>query len=196
MRHHIVITGTGRAGTTFLVELLTMLGFDTGIDEKDICWKKNANARAGLEHNLRLGDAPYIVKDPAFCDYAGQITDNDDIVIDHVYVPIRELTAAAESRRYVSSQGHVAGGLWGTDSMQPGDQERVLAEKLYEMLFALSGAFIPVTFLKYPDMIWNRAYLYKKLMPLLKRVSLDWYLEVFDKVYNPKIMHDFEKNGC
>ena len=29
-RRHLVITGVGRSGTTFLVELLTGLGLDTG----------------------------------------------------------------------------------------------------------------------------------------------------------------------
>ena len=29
-RRHVVITGTGRAGTSFLVELLTHLGLETG----------------------------------------------------------------------------------------------------------------------------------------------------------------------
>lgn len=29
-KHHIIISGTGRAGTTFLVQLLTELELDTG----------------------------------------------------------------------------------------------------------------------------------------------------------------------
>ncbi|MGO8710482.1 MAG: hypothetical protein ACLQUZ_00180 [Rhizomicrobium sp.] len=29
-RHHVIISGTGRAGTTFLVQLLTALKLDTG----------------------------------------------------------------------------------------------------------------------------------------------------------------------
>jgi hypothetical protein len=32
MKRHILISGTGRAGTTFLVQLFTALGFDTGFD--------------------------------------------------------------------------------------------------------------------------------------------------------------------
>ena len=31
----ILITGTGRSGTTFLIKLFTFLGFDTGFDKKN-----------------------------------------------------------------------------------------------------------------------------------------------------------------
>lgn len=50
-RTHIVITGTGRSGTTFLIELLTQLGLETGFNASDIdiVSKKNHIARAGLE---------------------------------------------------------------------------------------------------------------------------------------------------
>ena len=52
-RKHVVITGTGRAGTTFLVELLTALGMDTGYDVDDLPTRKSTVARAGLEHEDR-----------------------------------------------------------------------------------------------------------------------------------------------
>ena len=35
-RHHVIITGTGRAGTTFLMELLTNLGLDTGFNSGNL----------------------------------------------------------------------------------------------------------------------------------------------------------------
>jgi hypothetical protein len=47
-RHHAVITGTGRAGTTFLVDLLTHLGLDTGYSTNTLDQFKYKNPRAGL----------------------------------------------------------------------------------------------------------------------------------------------------
>ena len=35
-RKHVVITGTGRAGTTFLIEVLTILGLDTGFNIEEL----------------------------------------------------------------------------------------------------------------------------------------------------------------
>lgn len=59
-RHHTIISGTGRAGTTFLVELLTQLGLDTQADKLGY----SINAHAGLEADITLPNAPYIVKNP------------------------------------------------------------------------------------------------------------------------------------
>ena len=67
-RRHVMISGTGRAGTSFLVQLLTNLGLDTGVTPEKM--KLDENARAGLEYDIRKADAPYIVKSPFFCDHA------------------------------------------------------------------------------------------------------------------------------
>ena len=55
------------------------------------------NARAGLEQDVRNGNAPYIIKSPWFCDYAEEVLKRDDIQIEHIFVPMRDLHAAAES---------------------------------------------------------------------------------------------------
>ena len=55
-RSHIIITGTGRTGTTFLVQLLTNLGLETGFTRQNMALFENA--RAGLEHDVRNGNAP------------------------------------------------------------------------------------------------------------------------------------------
>jgi hypothetical protein len=97
-RHHVVITGTGRAGTTFLVELLTCLGLDTGFSADSVGQKKDRHGRAGLEHDIRESNCPFLVKSPWFCDYAEEVICRDDILIEHIFIPIRDLNAAAESR--------------------------------------------------------------------------------------------------
>ena len=103
-RKHIVISGTGRAGTTFLVELLTNLGLETGYEPSQMNHHQTTG-RAGLENNLKSDDCPYIAKDPWFCDYADEILNRDDIVIEHIFIPVRNLAAAAESRRMVTREG-------------------------------------------------------------------------------------------
>jgi hypothetical protein len=46
-KHHIIISGTDRSGTTFLVQLLTALGLDTGFT--DLTSPVFANCDAGME---------------------------------------------------------------------------------------------------------------------------------------------------
>ncbi len=73
LRHHLVITGTGRSGTTFLVELLTYLGLDTGFDPVSVRSGIDPVAHAGLERDIRSDDAPYVVKSPWFMEYAADV---------------------------------------------------------------------------------------------------------------------------
>jgi hypothetical protein len=212
LKHHVIITGTGRTGTTFLVELLTNLGLDTGFSTKDIPFKKRKEARAGLEHDLRRkGRAfPYIVKNPMFCDYAEEIICRDDIIIEHIFVPIRELHAAAESRRYVTKVNIsnepiwkrlkytirpklYAGGLLHTRSMEPGKQEDILLKRLYKLMFVLSDKTIPITFMRYPRIVKDCRYLFSKLKPILKNITFKSFSEAFNKTVQPKLIHSFSK---
>src|SRR5688572_24304601 len=99
-RHHIIISGTGRSGTTFLVQLFTSLGLDTGFPDPTSAVLANCNG--GMEWNIRDPNAPYIVKSPWLCDSLDEILEQGDVVVDHALIPVRELYAAAESRRDVS----------------------------------------------------------------------------------------------
>ena len=208
-RRHVVITGTGRTGTTFLVILLSELGFDTGFSAA--CPEPfDMNARAGLEQDIRLDDAPYIIKNPWFCDHAQEVLDRDDIVIEHVFIPIRELFAAAESRRFVVRQGSkeisssyphadaavpadLPGGLWHTQSNETGAQEEVLLNLLYNLLLKLSAKHIPVTLLQYPKLVQDDRYLFLKLKPILGEMSFEIFSAAFRKTVRPDWIHSFSK---
>jgi hypothetical protein len=166
MSNHILITGTGRAGTTFLVQLLTLLGFDTGFTEKDFKTLIHPISLGGLEHDIRKpGSKPYIIKSPWICDYIDEIMFNKDITIDHIIIPIRNIEHAAESRRLVSQKNVVEGGLWGTGSQRKGEQEIVLMKKFYDLILRLSSERNPslITFLDFPKLIKNYVYLWSKL---------------------------------
>jgi hypothetical protein len=57
-RNHVLITGTGRAGTTFLIHLLTKIGVDTGFDLENIDAFIDQTSFGGLELDVRKNDAP------------------------------------------------------------------------------------------------------------------------------------------
>ncbi len=191
MRKHIVITGTGRAGTTFLVELLTHLGLDTGFREEDLVSQKHPDSHAGLEYDIRKDDCPFVVKTPWFCDYADEILHRGDIAIEHIFIPIRDLYSAAESRRRISRLKILYGGLWYTQSDKTGEQETVLLNQLYKLLLAAADSEVPVTLMRYPRITRDGAYLFSKLGPVLSGMSFARFRTEFDKTVRPEWVHQF-----
>ena len=206
--HKVIITGTGRAGTTFLVQLLTVLGLETGF--KDIHEGVYENCNAGMEHNMVDSSSPYIVKSPSLCDDLAQILQTGEYAIDHAFIPIRSLEAAARSRILVSTQARlkggylrlllkgskfkpVPGGLLDTDN--PDEQQCVLARKLYNLTYTLAIYDIPHTFLHFPRIITDAQYLYKKLAPIMEGIDYPGFLKAFDHVAKPELVHDFSKPG-
>ena len=218
-RRHVVITGTGRAGTTFLVELLTHLGLETGFSVESAGLKKNNPGHAGLEHDIRHAKCPYIVKSPWFCEYAEDVLGREDVIVEHIFLPIRDLYAAAESRRWVSNTGlsslsflglvrHMLrpkhwlqpkafpGGLWHTRSSESEAQEHVLLMQLYRLLLAASNSEVPITLLRYPRLTKDSEYLFAKLAPLLQSIDSNSFREVFKRVVRPELVHRFGDKDC
>ena len=225
-RKHVVITGTGRAGTSFLMQLLTNLGLDTGFSPGQSAM--DPNARAGMEIPLILaverdsqpeskipqfpGYFPYIIKDTWFISYPQKILENPDISIEHVFIPMRDLHGAAESRRFVQKMAiwelplyqrikaligqkkiFVPGGLWPAAITGKAGVEHFLAVKLYALLLELSKTEIPVTLMNYPRIIKDCQYLFQKLSPLLKQIKYDKFSCAFNQTVNKNWVHSFGK---
>ena len=181
-RSHVVITGTGRTGTTFLVQLFTMLGYDTGYS-KD-CKSRLANSRS-------KDDCPFIVKDPRFCTYADQAISRADIEIEHVLLPVRDIGAAVASR--CRNKGdRQGGGLWLTKV--PDEQEQILLRLLSGLLVSLARTNVPVTLLHYPTLVNNSMYLYDRLRPLLGIIDYETFKIVFERTVEKDWVHQFNEN--
>lgn len=200
MSNHIVIAGTGRAGTTFLVKLFTNMGFETGFSREQL--KVHEKSRAGLEINLLKNfSPPYIVKDPSFFEYADKIFEKQNMVIDCLIVPIRDLKSAAESRRVVEKElsssgcykdGHVPGGLIGTSD--PSKQEEVLLKSFYKLLYQSSKTSIPIILLHFPGMVSDPLYLYDKLSPILKNIDYEIFNNAFKSTVDLSMVNKFSEN--
>jgi hypothetical protein len=194
VKHHLIISGTGRAGTTFLVQLMTELGMETGF--ADSMSNVFSNCHAGMEHDLRDKDAPYIVKSPFICDYLEEVVQSGQVVIDRAIVPVRDLYSAAQSRRDVVKRSdpnalpdHIAGGLW--DTRNPEQQEAVLMQKLYKLIYVISRHEIPLTLLEFPRLVNEPEYLYRNLTPALSSIGYDSFLKAFQAIYRPELVHNF-----
>jgi len=180
--------------TTFLVQLLTALGLDTGF--ADVTSKVDSNCNAGMEWDLRRPDAPYIVKSPWLCDYLDEALDSGQYIIDHAIIPMRDLYSAAESRRDVTrraeaalAQKEIHGGLWHTRVQE--QQEIVLANQFYKILYTISKRDIPMTLLSFPRFVRDSEYLYRKLEFMLNGIEYQKFLQVFKQIARPELVHDF-----
>jgi hypothetical protein len=130
------------------------------------------------------------------CDYLDELLASGDVVVDHALVPVRDLHAAAESRRDVMRRSPgpapgvgVPGGLWHT--ADPTRQERVLEGQLYKLVRALARHDVPTTLLDFPRLVRDARYLHAKLAPLLPDPSYERFAAAFAATARPGLVHDF-----
>lgn len=196
-RRRIVITGTGRAGTTFLVQLFTELGFDTGFSRITAQQGIDAIAHAGLEHKLVDDANPYVIKSPWFPDELATALAAGQVRIRAAILPMRDLFDAAESRRRVFREALKAG----QDPFEhPGslvhtrrfnEQEMRLARQFYDGLFPLVVHDVPVVLLHFPRLVEDAGYLFDRLRALMTEHGVDWeaFRAAFTAVARPELVH-------
>jgi hypothetical protein len=204
-RGRVFISGTGRAGTTLLIQLMSDLGLNTGFSSETATtgdassWPSRyfEMARAGLERDPFDPHNPFIVKSPFLCDFLPRIVASG-IDIDHIFIPIRRLEDAAESRRLVQAQSGcepagapVPGGLLGTEA--PEKQDLVLAQKLYRLVYNATCHNIPMTFLDFPRFAYDADYAFAKLQGMLPLTPRSAFKAVHAKRVRGDLIHDFKK---
>lgn len=186
-RRHLLIAGSGRTGTSFLVRYLTAAGLETHLSRRGgVAWF-DEQANAGLE-DFPLSkldpDLPYVVKSPWTYELIDELLADPVIRVDAVIVPMRDLVEAAASRvvleqrsihqhspwmagldRSWTAHGHTPGGV--VYSLEPLDQARILAMGFHHLLERLVRADIPVRLLSFPRLVEDPDYLYDQLRPWL-----------------------------
>jgi hypothetical protein len=197
----IYISGTGRAGTTFLVQLLTELGCDTGFDGTEVNGAVSAtgyfkSARAGLEWDIFDKNGPRIIKSPYLCDNVDAVIASG-ITIANVIIPVRDFASAAKSREFVQTQTTgrpdgepIAGGLW--DVKTASNQESVLRAKVANLVEACVRNDIPMTFLSFPRLASDPNYVFERLNFLFPRLRRDDFLRRFHSVAKTDMIQDFK----
>ena len=202
----LFISGTGRAGTSFLMQLLTELGLDTGysrdfardpfkIADKDNDRKYFSQARAGFERDPFCDKNPMIVKCPTLCDSLDDVL-SAGIKVGHLVIPVRNIADAAESRRFVQNsvnenagEEQTPGGLWGTRNLS--EQEAVLSEKFGRLIESAVRNEVPMTFLSFPRLAIDADYTFEKIRFLCPLMHLSEFRRSFSLCSNPSLIHDF-----
>ena len=201
---HSIITGTGRSGTTALVQLFTFLGFDTGYTE-ETCMNIDEVAKAGLEYELEEEYTPYLIKSPWFMfdvDESIEHCIQHNIKIDCVIVPIRNLRDAAESRKRIYNyhlelgmDSHEAARQLGS-LLPPYDgvlQEAKLASQMYRFFKMMAEYEVPLYCLSFPKLVYDWEHCYNSLQPLLVKhgvTQLD-VKRAHAKVMKPEYINTF-----
>ena len=201
-RHHVIISGTGRTGTTLMVQLLTNLGLDTGFTSDDEHVYQTCNA--GMERSLTEEKAPYIIKNPGYCETLEELLITGNYHIDHIFIPVRDLFSAAQSRIEVSKKtprhaipkglSKTPGGMWGTKDKSR--QEDILARMFFKLIYVIIRYDIPHTFLEFPRLALDPAYTYEKLRPILKDMKYEEFAEIFQETSKPELINKFTENAA
>lgn len=189
----ILIAGYGRSGTTFLIQLLTRLGFYTGFKpfEEPI----DRDIRAGAEYSYDVliskvkdkderkkifDEAPFIIKSPWMSLSARKFVKEKSLDIGHVFIPVRDITDATKSR--------VKMGL----SWFPKDQQPVKYEVEENMSAVALGRIvetclmfrIPFSFLRFPDFVENADYCFEILVRVFGDYGVVLDRKRFDEVFS------------
>lgn len=186
----VVITGTGRAGTTLLVQVLHELGLDTGLDDGKLT-PYGPSVRAGLECRVDDPDGPTVVKDMTLGFRMRAVLESGAVHIRHVIIPSRRLDIATASRIRAAGYGRQPfrrGALTGT--MVATEQERVLVGMRAEILDALSDFGIPYTEIEFPRFATDAPYTYERLGSLVPGASLDDIRAALERCVRPEMIHE------
>lgn len=202
---HILIGGTGRSGTTLLVQYFTALGFDTGFTLERARREIDPISSAGLEHSLgrtvlRGVPLPYVAKSPFFGAQLGDLLETGELTVQCIIIPMRSLSDAARSRQRVTEAATSAGldgtahpgGVLGSTTDEH-SQRRRLTSRFYELLRVAAVHEIPVHLLDFPAFVMRENYLFERLAPLLTAhgVTVDQSATALARVAQPRLIHRF-----
>lgn len=171
----ILITGTGRCGTTFLIKLFSFLDFNTGYNRDNYTFSISSNCNSGMEKNYK--DDYYILKNPMFMMNIENIVKDTSIKIKNVIIPVRDMEISAKSR---VKHGTLNGGLWNANDES--SQIDFYKNILTNYIFIATKYDINTIFVDFDKMINDEIYLFNKLKSILDEKHID--LDTFSRVYN------------
>ncbi len=191
----ILITGPGRSGTSFIMQLLTRLGFDTGF--KPGHENYHESLRAGCEWTIdvdlerdsaehiaeQMRSGPRVLKSPEWGMILKGLLTLGLIEVDHVVIPVRDIDIAAKSRIDAGLHWWIDKTLTGDELVN--DQAAIMALALGRAIEACLLFSVPCTVMLFPQLVMNEAYCYGKLSAL-GRIDRGEHTRVFTELANPE----------
>jgi len=171
----ILITGTGRCGTTFLIKLFSFLDFDTGFNINNYKKYIFSNCNYGMEKHYT--SKHYILKSPFFMDNIEKIVkDTKTIKIKTVIIPIRDFDSAAQSR---VNNKYEPGGLWNAKDKL--SQIIYYKDIISNYIYISTKYDFNTIFLDFDKMTTNKSYLFNKLKNILDEKNINF--KTFSDIY-------------
>ena len=174
----ILITGTGRCGTTFLIKLFSFLEYNTGYTRGNYHKNIYANCNSGMEKRYYTENF-YILKNPDYIHQMEAIVQNKSVKLKHVIIPMRDYTLSAKSRcKYTNKNG----GLWNAGNEQ--DQITFYNKIMANYVYYMTKYEISTIFIDFDKMISDKQYLFDKLKVILdeKNITFENFCTVYDEV--------------
>ena len=189
-KNKIIITGTGRCGTTFLVRLFTFMGFNTGFStnpEHPNNLKNLGNpglenwSPCGASHGGILMSPAHAIKSPYLCEikYLVPLL-AENIELEMLVVPIRNSLEVAKSRN--ARAGDRGGFRWALPLIHYGqedlDGDRISIEAAHcdaamaEFKINVSLKEWPCIYLDFEKMTTDEDYLYDSLKVLIEKYDI------------------------
>lgn len=198
-----IITGTGRAGTTFLVALLTLCGAPTGFDEKEVNHTVYGTAaHAGLEVAPEIRNEVIVcTQNPSREIFKGpQLADESSVQrwinaanLHTVIVPLRKMEDAARSREFqTKNHDPRRGGFIHANSVP--SQISYLEHIINYLMWQLSQHLqIETITLSFPEHVLDWKYSYMKLLPVLNRynITMDRFKLMHTRLSRKSFVHYF-----
>jgi hypothetical protein len=171
----ILVSGTGRCGTTFLIKLFTFLNMDTGFTKENCKEFIEDKTLGGLESYVNSKHT--VIKNPQYIvDLPEWI---DQIRIKCMIIPIRNYKDSAKSRVRTAPHNK-KGGLWYANDLE--SQVTFYHKQMSEYLLYMVQHDIPTIFLDFKKMVSDPMYLYQKLKSILKNTSFDVFFKAYHEI--------------
>ena len=182
-----LVTGTGRAGTTALMILLTELKLPTGFAVRDVRLIDGKPSRAGLEtctgldsiDCFRKGNfsATKIFKSITAAKFPIELSRAHDVFCSVVVLVRDSVINASKSRAVRHSKGEIEGAFW--DGVQNLEEMTIKNSFLLaDLVSALEDSNMPHVYLSYPKYAYDVEYAYEKLFGdfgILRSYSIDFH---------------------
>ena len=173
----ILITGTGRCGTTFLIKIFSFLEFNTGFDRNNYKDFIYSNCNSGMEKGYY--EDCYIIKNPDFMANIANILEDISIKIKTIIIPIRDFKLSAMSR---VNHNDAPGGL--INAFDEASQIQYYKDIMTNYIYIMTKYEINTIFIDFDKMISDKTYLFNKLKNILDEKNIDYntFCDVYDDV--------------
>jgi hypothetical protein len=182
----VIITGSGQCGTTFLVDLLTELGFDTGYTSEQKGDPKGSREWTIRGEHARKERIPSIIKNPRLCTDLLERAERWDWNVTHVYLSLRDYEAVANNK-YKRRNPVRHPGKTKEDSMEL--YKMTASSFVGHALLQIAEGELPHTLIVFPRSARDPEYLFEKLSFVLDGMSYKTFLVGFNKIADPDKIH-------